>query len=404
MLMTSLKSVARPCPICDGHTGEVIHTQEFVLPSGHPLEAGYDVVCCPACGFAYADTSANQCDYDAFYTGFSKYGDKATSTGGGDSTEDAARLRETGRLVGNALRNPDAHVVDIGCAGGGLLRTLRELGYTNLYGLDPSPACVARTNELPGVHAAIGSLSHIPLEPGTIDCIILSHVLEHVRDLCEAFAYVRQFLRPQASIYVEVPDAMRYADYVFAPFQDFNTEHINHFSLQCMENLLVRGGFRPANAGNKLLQSAPGMPYPALFMFGAPTEEPVSPGGLRKDEHLKGSLLRYIAESRRIMEEIGVFLQEVLTRSSEVMVWGTGQLAMKMLAETCLGNAKIIAFVDGNPINQGRTLKGIPILSPDQLKSSEVPIIVTSILHYQAIADCIRALSLTNPIVSLRIA
>jgi len=92
--MTILKSVARPCPICDGRIGEVIHTQTFVLPSGHPLEAGYDVACCPACGFAYADTAASQRDYDAFYAGFSKYGDKATSTGGGGSTEDAARLRK----------------------------------------------------------------------------------------------------------------------------------------------------------------------------------------------------------------------------------------------------------------------------------------------------------------------
>jgi len=225
-----------------------------------------------------------------------------------------------------------------------------------------------------GVHAAIGSLSHIPLDLGTIDCVILSHVLEHVRDLREALGYVRQFLRPQASIYVETPDATRYADYVFAPLQDFNTEHINHFSLQCMENLLVMGGFRPANGGSKLLQSAPGMPYPALFMFGALAKEPVTSCGLRKDEHLRGSLLRYIAESRRIMEEMNVLLQKALTRADEVVVWGTGQLAMKLLVETCLANAKIVAFVDGNPINQGRSLKGVPILPPDQLKSSGPPL------------------------------
>jgi SAM-dependent methyltransferase len=402
--MTILKSVMRPCPICDGYTGEVIHTQKFVLPSGHPLEAGYDVVCCPVCGFAYADTTANQRDYDAFYAGFSKYGDKATSTGGGGSTEDAARLWETAHHVANVLRNPGARVVDIGCAGGGLLGALGDLGYTNLYGLDPSPACVARANEIPGVHVALGSLSHIPLDHGTIDCVILSHVLEHVRDLREALGYVRQFLRPHASIYVETPDATRYADYVFAPLQDFNTEHINHFSPQCMENLLVMGGFRPANAGSKLLQSAPGMPYPALFMFGALAKEPVTLGALRKDEHLRGFLLRYIAKSRRIMEEINVLLQKVLIRVDEVVVWGTGQLAMKLLAETCLANVKIVAFVDGNPINQGRSLKGVPILPPDQLKSSGIPIIVTSILHYQVIADHIRALSLNNPIVSLRTA
>ena len=37
-------------------------------------------------------------------------------------------------------------------------------------------------------------------------------------------------LKTDGLLYVEVPDAVAYTEYLYAPFQDFNTEHINHFS------------------------------------------------------------------------------------------------------------------------------------------------------------------------------
>ena len=47
-----------------------------------------------------------------------------------------------------------------------------------------------------------------------------------------------------------------------------------------------------------------------------------------------------------------------------LLVWGVGQLAMKLLAETSLGKANIAGFVDSNPIHQGKKLHGHPILIP----------------------------------------
>ena len=72
----TVKEAERPCPLCR-HTGvEVLHTQHFVLPDRHPLEAGYDVVCCGRCGFVYADTDVPQAAYDAYYAELSKYEDR----------------------------------------------------------------------------------------------------------------------------------------------------------------------------------------------------------------------------------------------------------------------------------------------------------------------------------------
>jgi len=400
---THLKSVVRPCPICGNTSGEVLHTQRFVLPEGHALSAGYDVVVCTQCGLGYADTFVSQRDYEEFYVRFSKYADNKTSTGGGESAWDAERLKVTAAEIGRVIPDKCARIADIGCANGGLLRALHDLGYTNLCGLDPSPACVTRIAEMPGVDAYIGSLAQIPPEAGPFDCLILSHVLEHVKDLQSAMIYLRPFLNRGACLYVETPDATRYADFVFAPFQDFNTEHINHFSLTSMANLLRRCGFTPVISGAKVILSAPDMPYPALFISATLADNDVeSASEMQNDTDLKQRLGDYIAISRRIMNEIETHLQRVLADAPEVLVWGTGQLAMKLLAETSLADANIVAFVDGNPINQGRHLQGIPIIAPHQVEASARPILVTSTLHHRAIAQSIRQLGLPNPVIALR--
>lgn len=393
------KSTLRPCPICSHGHGEVIHTQRFVLPAGHPLADHYDVVCCQWCGFAYADTTVTQQDYDEFYARLSKYTDNTTATGGLVAW-DADRLRQTACKIADYLPRRDARILDIGCANGGLLQALRDLGYHNLCGIDPAPACVAQAAQASGAVTYLGSLSRIPAEVGRCDMIILSHVLEHVKDLRPALDSVKPFLQPGGVLYIETPDAMRYADFVFAPFQDFNTEHINHFSLVSIKNLLHETGFTPIGSAAKDILSAPGMPYPALFVF-ATTSSNAS-AGIMPDVELKPRLLDYITISRRVMDEIGAHLQAVLTQTPEVIVCGIGQLALKLLAETALAEAKIGAFVDSNPLYRGQLLLGIPIIAPDDIRASERPIIITSILHQHAIVKRIHELGLTNPIIVLR--
>ena len=79
----SSKLLARRCPICNGASGRLLHTQQFVLSEGHPLPASCDYVACDNCGFCFADTSVTQAAYDAYYAEMSKYADSTTSTGAG---------------------------------------------------------------------------------------------------------------------------------------------------------------------------------------------------------------------------------------------------------------------------------------------------------------------------------
>jgi SAM-dependent methyltransferase len=395
------KEAIRPCPICRNHSVEILHHQRFVLSEGHILPDAYDVVWCGRCGFAYADTSAPQADYDRYYAEFSKYEDNQTSTGGGGSDWDATRLGETARAIAQVLTDREMRIADIGCANGGLLGELKKLGFQNLIGLDPSPACVAHTRSSHGIEAAIGSLGHLPSEIGQFDLVILSHVLEHVLNLQPAVEKISQLLGKDSLVYVEVPDAARYRDFLVAPFQDFNTEHINHFALAPMRNLFVLRGFQVEQTGAKEIASSPDNCYPAIFGFFR-SQGVIESRSYEIDLEFREALISYIAASRKKIATISARLESLSHGRSSILVWGTGQLTMKLLAENALPLDRVAAFVDGNPINQGKTLLGIPILAPNEIADRESPILIATLLHQKEIASRIKdSLKLPNPLILL---
>ena len=140
-----------------------------------------------------------------------------------------------------------------------------------------------------------------------------------------------------------MPDASRYAEFVFAPFQDFNTEHINHFSLASLTNFSACG-FRTVASGQRLVASSPTMPYPAIYVVAkAPEHEGPWDATERDpstDESLRSAIEVYIRSSKALLETIDGKISAALKNTGPILVWGAGQLAMKLLAETSLGRGR----------------------------------------------------------------
>jgi len=320
-----IKEALRPCPICNQAEVYILHTQKFVMPDEQPLKYEYDVVYCTNCGFVYADTQLTQTDYDNLYKIYSKYEDKYISSGAGDNLCDRDRFRQITYQVSNFLTNREARILDIGCANGGLLRMLSNKGYKNIIGIDPSPTCVHNTQQLE-ISAFTGSIFSLPKEIGKVDCIILSHVLEHIQELRSAIQTIRSILNDYGWIYVEVPDAMRYKDEVISPFQEFNTEHINHFSQICISNLMGQEGFKLFKSDEKSFESSPGKPYSAIFSIWRKFS-PIEPfsNSLNSNVDLLRNILEYIRKSSALMQAFDDKIRAILKTYPEIIVWGTGQ-------------------------------------------------------------------------------
>src|SRR5712691_7865737 len=396
-LLIAMRLSTRSCPVCSATICEPLHKQRFILPERHPLSDGYSVVSCESCGFVYADTSLRQQQFDDFYARFSKYEDPQTGTGTGLTAWDQKRLSDTAREIARCV-DRDARVLDLGCANGGLLAELRKIGFSRLAGLDPSPACVRNTAAL-GFDCQRGCLPNLPSDLGEFDCVILSHVLEHVLDLRAAMTALSNIVM----VYAEVPDAARYHLFLVAPFQDFNTEHINHFSSTCLTNLFRLFGYEKGSGGHKDIASSADSLTPAVY--GLYRRTAAAPAPVLNDRNLREAIGLYISGSRQLLDAIDSHLAESLKGSPAVVVWGTGQLTMKLLCETVLGSHSIAAFVDSNPINQGALIRGVPVLSPLELQRSGLmePIVIGSLLHGQDIIAGIRErYRLANPLIGLR--
>ena len=390
----------RPCGACGATSNTVCHRQRFVVPDGYPLPSAYDVVTCRRCGFVYADPDATQRDYDNFYCEWSKYDDSATATGSGVSRYDAARLSATAADISRALPSRAASILDAGCATGGLLTALRDRGFSAVAGLDPSPRCGEACRDR-GFEAYVGSIASAPAHMPKFDCIVFSHVLEHIYDIPAFFAAARHHLAPGGYLYLETPDATRYDDYLYAPFQEFNTEHLNHFSAQALKNTARRFGFQPIVVEQKVIQTAEDTLYPAVFGLFRDNSEAKDEHPVVCDQELPSRIAAYMRHSAEHMEMINHRLASQLADVQRVIVWGAGQFAMKLLALPCLAQVEVRALVDNNPILRGKTLASAPIVSPKEITGTREPIIIATLLHTNEIAAQIRRLGLGNPVFSL---
>jgi len=370
--------------------------------SGGALLEGYDVVVCTECGFGFADHLPEQAIFDAYYRDMSKY--EYQDQGGVANPRDLARFEAIAKTIGQLLPSHEARVLDVGCATGGLLAALMNKGYAHVVGLDPSPQCAASAQSLYGIRVVTGAISEIAelmAAEQPFDCVILSGVLEHIRDVGPTVARMRALLSARGLIFIEVPDATEFSRWPDAPFQEFSTEHINFFSATSLTNLMQRNGFTRVLCEQTTRDQSDStvMPVVSAIYQRSPGEGglPLSP-----DAGTETGLARYIKQSRQVEERVHRIVNSLVENATPLIVWGVGTHTLRLLATSRLAQANIQAFVDSNVRYQGKQLNGLPILAPAELRGRSEPILISSRVFQSAIERQIReVLRLSNEVITL---
>lgn len=363
--MTNAKcdlAALRPCPICQQSSVERLHTMRFALPTSSPLPISYDVVACGHCGFVYADTAGRAEDYARHYTDFSLYEDPTTATGSGGGDADKHRFDVMASLFCQEF-HPATRILDIGCGSGGLLRTLRDRGFHNLVGMDPSAGCVSQLTQL-GISGVQGTLDSISESVEKFDLIILSHVVEHLLDPVGAVAALRRILAPNGRIYLEAPDALRYQAYPFVPFYFFDAEHINHFDSASLANLAVRSGYAVDCIANKDIPVAGGHLYPTVYGIFSSMPGP-GPREVSKAEELRPATARYVENCTAQVSYLFEFDMK-LKPDVPLAIWGAGSFAQRFMELPWVRQRQILAVVDRDRRKHGLTFAGCTISGPAQ--------------------------------------
>lgn len=391
-----MKILLRPCPVCRHTRGDVLHHQSFLAPDELHAPPEVDIVGCARCGLVFSDIASAQAELDEAYEQHSKYADTSlyedheeTAAIAPDAPWDLDRLEKTAAFLATKIADKSVRVLDAGCATGSLLGFLKREGFTNLVGLDPSPVATATATRLHDVETVAGSFITPPAGLGQFDVIVLSHVLEHLLEVRAAVASMFSLLRPDGVVYLEMPDATRYAINLVAPFHDFNTEHINHFSPQTLRWLMAAHGFSEVEVGRKTVLCSPTDPYPALFgIWRRPEHSVTATGDVIPDEELAAAMHTYVDRSRELMSQYTTLLNESI-QGGEIVVWGAGQLTMKLLAGP-LRDERVRAVIDTSPQKHGLHIGEVEILPPSAIHDLSCPIVVGSVHHQASIVRTIR--------------
>lgn len=394
----------RSCPVCGNQIGSVLHHQVFVVPEELQAVTEVDIVSCSRCGSCFSDMPTSQETLDDIYRDHSKYADTTLHSDEvpdqppTDAPWDLQRLAATAKWL--AERTPiAARVLDAGCATGALLGFLQQEGFSDIVGLDPSPMAARTAAQTYRVPTVTGSFFAPPDDLGSFDLVVLSHVLEHLTDVPGAIAGMWRLTRPGGHVYIEVPDACRYVDYLVAPFHDFNTEHINHFSVQTLQLAMELAGFTTEFLGTKDVMCSPRDPYPAVFGLFQRNERPGLTPDITYDEELPRALARYVTDSEALLDQLIADIGAQLGDRS-VAVWGAGQLSMKLLSK--LGDREIVALVDTSESKWGLKFGDQVVVGPSQIAGGTEPILITSIHYQESIEHSIQAALPGREVIKLR--
>lgn len=270
-----------------------------------------------------------------------------------------------------------ARSLEIGCGRGDFLRMFVERSGGTGVGVDPSATREAGVDgdvEIRAEWFAEGS-GHFDA-----DLVMVRHTLEHIPDVDRFLRLLRTELegRPDAVLYVEVPDTARIAEE--GAFWDIYYEHCSYFDAATLTQLLRRTGFDPVDVrleyeGQYLVAYArPATPVDDIVAHPAPMDFT--------------SMLDHVAQWQS-------WVDERIGSGQRIAIWAASSKAVALLS-TIRGFDPVVA-VDINPAKAGRFLPGsaTPVCAPADLAAHEPDLVlVMNPIYADEIGDTLRALGL----------
>jgi SAM-dependent methyltransferase len=372
---TYMLNVKRSCPCCNSKERKSIYSQVFESFSEGSLLSGYEIVSCDSCGMVFADNIPEQYVFDKYYSEMSKY--ESPNHKAGVEIKDVEIYKKIVDFLAPYF-DLSYSIADVGCATGVLLHEFKKQGFTKLTGLDPSEVCCEIGAELYGLEMRRTTINQLTTFAERYDVVMATGVLEHLCDIKASLAALKSILKPDGKLFLAVPDASQYDKHFGAPFQYFSMEHINFFGPDSLANLMSRHGFKTEaiQRFDRYLGSESIEPI-VMALFSPDTDEATNPP-LKYDEATGMGIKRYIQNSKVLEERIHAQIDEIVNSQVPLMVWAVGTHTLRLLKTSSLAEANIIAFIDSNKNYQGKTLKGYPILAPEEARGINAEILISS--------------------------
>ena len=320
----------------------------YKVPDGWPVPNKITWYTCNRCGMIYGDGEFNQAMLDEFYTKYYGYGVS--------NPDNTTRLMSDAAMISREYYQGET-VVDFGGAddeGSTLVRWLEKIAaaYPDTHKI--KAVCIGPNDPIPQAHV-----------------IYASHVLEHIYDLPKTMKRITEALAPDGLLIVDVPDANGLLNRWKMPILDFNTKHLNHFTLRNLLDLGRKYGFESVYVKPYELEYAPC--YQVHF---------------RRMDVARHSAL-HISESMYDRKK------KLKAIDYPVNVWGLGDVVWHMLT---LIDLNVLDYIDNDPAMRGQTYNGKPII---ERPTNDAPIVILAQGQRSRLLAYIKSLNLPNEVIEI---
>jgi len=211
----------RPCPLC-----RATATAPLFEKDGWPFEK------CTGCGLATRGGDEGPPSYHDYFPSLTQ------------TLPPLTRKRYEVLLARLGERRRTGRFLDVGCGGGFLVETARDLGWT-AEGTEVS-AAAADFGRGRGLTIHVGVLADAKLPAGAFDVITMMEVVEHVPSPVALIAECAALLRPGGALYLTTPNWASLSRRVLgARWSAIGRDHVVYFTPRHMRRALRAAGLAP---------------------------------------------------------------------------------------------------------------------------------------------------------------
>lgn len=386
----------RNCPVCCCNIKRKLFPVKMAMPSNIGLPDEYNVAECDYCGCCYADTSATAEDYDNYYRENNFYGeiDIKIST--------YKRLYELTIDELKRLHITTEKMVDIGFGSGELCVMLRDNGFKNIRGVDPSLTSVEHLKKQ-GIECRQGSIyDYVPeSEQKQYKVVFMYGMIEHLYNPVNAIERAKAYLSDDGYMFWLVPLFDNMKDDLTPVVNNFNVEHINYFSEISLDNVAKICGLKKVTSYSEVLAEVNNSrAYGTLAVYQMKNDVKIG-GGVKKDCVTAKSILEYYSRIIDNDNALQTFINELRDSGEEIVVWGTGAYMKNLWATTSLKECNVSVFIDNNEAKVGTNMFDKEIAAPTYLLQNYSGKIVICCMMYSE--EIVKQIQSMNPELADRI-
>ena len=230
------------CPLCNvDHSEPVAQVRDRLLG----IEGEFTLVKCSQCGLLYLNPQPTSEEISRYYP--PEYDGYV-----GVDLDQMPWLRRLSVKYGLYKRQravtryrKGGRLLEVGCATGMFLDTMRRSGSWDVYGIDISEHAVQCACDQLGLNVTCGQLEEADFPDGFFDAVVMWDVLEHLPDPKAGLLEVRRVLAPDGWLIFRVPNLDSLDARLFGPYWAGldAPRHFFVFSVETVRQLLETSGF-----------------------------------------------------------------------------------------------------------------------------------------------------------------